>query len=1506
MGLYITLKVSARKKTPHKEMVKPKSNQTSFKRVITFLPKKALRVVRKAHHHAITKPHTHLMNKGKVYATWHTKKHHHKVHLGIASVWAMIAIVGALGLTNIAKAYDTFTQSDWSGGVGSSTTDQYLYKDNIVVSNAGELSLDSTVISNWCSTANCDNNWTKRKKIEISNQGVERTDYQVEFTVFDTGADMDPYFHTLRFTNEAGDTDLPFTFRNVNADVSAKVMVKLPILYGATTTSVYVYYGNLTAGSAENSNAVYDWYDTFNGSAGQLDPAKWQDVATAEANGVTLDGSDNLTADGSTASGIELMPVNNAIDRSDPAVYEIRHLGVQAIGNNATCNVDNQSWFGPKVVGSDGPDQDDYGITFGCNEGQNTYTISAYSAAGGNSWAGSYPVPLSDRNFGSGGFGYKVGLSGGAPVLQYSTSGGFSGADWTDFESSVYQIGSVPSLNFFIAARPGSQFTIDSMYRYKAGANYGANVGLEESIGGSVGTISSAAFDLGGVDLESWAIGAVHLTTSGSGGRAALKVYRSYGAAGPSDFLYCPIALDGETPSTGTADCLLNGHGDGATYLYYQVVMSGDAGNDFKVEEVSLDYLLDVTPPTNPTAVTMTEGPGGQAISNGSFTNLRTLPSELGGQVGKPYFEWSGAADNVGGAGVLGYCIYFGTDNSADPLTSKGAITDASPLNTNGTCPYAITGTTLDFASITTSIDLTRFANNDANYYLRIRTLDAVYNPSVDTEQFEFKLDTTYPGLFSPVISTATRQGPEVEINWATTLGGMMALPTDNASEVFGGPPSNPSGVAGIAWCSSDVAGAFSGHCDLNAPVWHGANGSAAGSFLDMINGNFTFADASAGQLIADLSEEPTTDYNGPNSIYIVVFDNAGNFTNMPSAAFNPGNNKFIIFNNTPPSAPQNLVATPTTNTANSFAFSWDAPSDLVGLAQNANYCWSANVLPDANNCTFAGVGVESLSADAYATQPGLNTMYVVARDEAGNIDYANYASTTFTANTSAPGAPRNLEVIDASNKATSTWKLALSWDVPLLAGSGVDKYKIFRSVDDITYTEIGSTTATSFVDAGLSQVEYYYKIKACDNANNCGLYSDMDSLLPTGRYTDPANLVSGPQVVDIKTRSARIQWSTDRVSDTKVAYGTSSNNYQAAQAYQAAQVTSHSIELSNLQPGTTYYYRARWTDDDGNTGQSAELQFKTQPAPVVSDAAISNINLNSATLGFTTQAATRAKIYYGTSTAFGSLTTVNTSTDLSSYTTQLTDLADGTKYFYRINTVDSSGYEYDGSVASFTTIARPRISNLRFQTVEGEPSSTQKITWTTNVPASSEVVFGPVGLPQATVSEGGELRTEHEVTVRELLDDTTYSLIARSRDALGNVAVSDPQEFRTALDTRPPKAFDINTESSIRGTGAEARGQIIVTWKTDEPSTSQVSYGVGAGSSATTKTAEDARLTTDHIVIISDLSTSSVYNVQAISADKAGNKVVSTDQSVVVGRGTDNIFSIIFGALQKIFGVEL
>ncbi len=1458
---------------------------------------------KKVHHHTVGKPHAHLMAKGKAYATWHTKKHHHKVHLGIASVWAMIAIVGALGLSNVAKAIDTFTQSDWSGGVGTSTVDEYFNQSgNIDASVSGELSLDALAptISDWCSTANCDNNWTKRKQIFFQNNGGARTDYQVYLAIpYDAAMRAD--FGDLRFTNAAGDTDLPYYIDHVSNGVSARVYVKTDI--GAGGNFIRMYYGNGAASGQSDGEATMDFFDEFDGT-GTLDPTKWDNVNDLATAGVGLSGDGAMVVNSTTTNGINIIPSSGraSVLRNDPAVFDFG-LQVNSMGNNGDCNgsdISPNMWTNSNGI-------DNYTVGFSCQNNGGSYSVYSHASTA-DSGDGGYPgAGMDNQPLGQFPVKYRVGLDGANGIAAYNNN--YHLGDWVDLLGANNKAGSQSPLNFsFYFNGIGTGFRVDKVARHKSGADLSTPLfGITEFVGGRSGWLTSATFDTGTTEYKLF--NNVHIVSSGSGGEAMVQPRFVSSASDNSSYdNACSFLYDGTAPSVCN-----NG---AEQYLKYAVFISAEDGSNFKVEDISIDYTVDGTAPTNPT-ITMAEGSGGQAIPNGGWTNLLAMPSTPGGTFGqttysKPYFEWSGAADNVGGSGVLGYCIYFGRDDSADPLVTKGSITTSSPLDTNGACPYAIAGTSLDLTGLGTVMDNIQYNGaSDANYYLRIRTIDAVYNPSVDTEQFEFKLDTVSPLGFTAVVPGATVSGTAMRITWPTSvdvLGNVLTIPADNLQSLFGGPPGNPSDIAGIAYCVADIPHTFAGHCvgGSQDASWYKANGEAPVTLQQLLTSTQTgLIPATSGEYFADLSTNPAVDFNGLNIIQIMLFDNAGNITNTFASGYDPSSATFVVFNNTPPSAPQNLVATPTTNNANSFAFSWDAPSDLVGLTQNANYCWSANVLPDANNCTFAGVGVESLSADAYATQPGLNTMYVVAKDEAGNIDYANYASATFTANTSAPGAPRNLEVIDASNKATSTWKLALSWDVPLLAGSGVDKYKIFRSVDDITYTEIGSTTATSFVDAGLSQVEYYYKIKACDNANNCGLYSDMDSLLPTGRYTDPANLVSGPQVVDIKTRSARIQWSTDRVSDTKVAYGTSSNNYQAAQAYQAAQVTSHSIELSNLQPGTTYYYRARWTDDDGNTGQSAELQFKTQPAPVVSDASISNINLSSATLGFTTQAATRAKIYYGTSTAFGSLVTVNTSTDLSSYTTQLSNLADGTKYFYRINTVDSSGYEYDGSVASFTTLPRPRIENLVRAQIEGEPSSTQKITWTTNVPASSEVAYSPTGTPQE-VAVTSELKTQHEMIIRGLSDDTQYTWIARSRDALGNVAVSDPQEFRTALDTRPPKAFDINTESSIRGTGAEARGQIIVTWKTDEPSTSQVSYGVGAGSSATTKTAEDARLTTDHIVIISDLSTSSVYNVQAISADKAGNKVVSTDQSVVVGRGTDNIFSIIFGALQKIFGVEL
>ena len=569
-------------------------------------------------------------------------------------------------------------------------------------------------------------------------------------------------------------------------------------------------------------------------------------------------------------------------------------------------------------------------------------------------------------------------------------------------------------------------------------------------------------------------------------------------------------------------------------------------------------------------------------------------------------------------------------------------------------------------------------------------------------------------------------------------------------------------------------------------------------------------------------------------------------------------------------------------------------------------YCYTFNRQPSETTCSFTPAGVTSLASGPYATEPGENTLYVVAKDESGNINYANYSTVTFRANTQAPGIPVNNDIVDVSIKSTSNWRLALTWDAPVDTGAGIANYKVYRSLTQNTedFKFVGSSSSTTYIDAGLSKQRYYYRVKACDNTNNCGAYGTIVSETPTGKFTSPAEIVAEPTVSNITTRKARIDWSTDRASDSKIAIGTKSGDYGASEVSNSDQVSAHSISIDNLAAGTTYYFVTKWTDEDGNTGQSQEYSFTTSPAPSLKEVKTSKVALTSSTVIFTSKNASKVTLMYGASESFGGIKTINTSFDESTYGIDLTGLNDGTKYFYKLVTYDADGNSYDGSIFTFTTPARPKISNIRFEPVQGKPTSTQQVSWETNVPATSEVSYSLDG-GRPISSLHNEMVTKHVVIIQDLADDSIYSLIAQSRDADGNLAISDTQTFRTALDTRPPTVSEISIEPSIRGVGAEARGQVVVSWHTDEPSTSQVAYAEGSDATVfSSRTAEDTALTTEHVVIVSDLPTSKVYSVQPISRDSSGNAGVGEVDSAIIGRASDSVLTIILNTFRNIFGI--
>lgn len=635
----------------------------------------------------------------------------------------------------------------------------------------------------------------------------------------------------------------------------------------------------------------------------------------------------------------------------------------------------------------------------------------------------------------------------------------------------------------------------------------------------------------------------------------------------------------------------------------------------------------------------------------------------------------------------------------------------------------------------------------------------------------------------------------------------------------------------------------------------------------------------------------------GSNKFLVRTKNVAGNFSPYTTVSY------YFVDSENAPAPPLNLSVTPTTNTENSFSFAWDPPEvgTYYGSQSNLSYHYSVNAVPTAQSTSKTSL--KNLPPGAYATLPGDNTFYIVTQDEAGNINYSNYTSVVFTTNTNAPGIPLNIEIADVSVKSTESWKLALSWEKP--KSGEVKDYAIYRSTDGENFTSVGTSGGIAFVDVGLVQQTYYYKVQACDSTKNCGAFSEIVSLLPNGKFTTPADLISGPNVSEITTKKATISWATSRDSESKIAFGLSSGEYFEEEIGNSLQVTDHSLSLPNLSPGTKYYYVTRWTDEDGNIGQSDEGSFTTEPPPSTEEPVAKNIGLDSALIEFKSKNASRVRIYYGTTSAFGSLEDITTGAGENAYTVQLTELLDGTKYYFKINSFDAEGEEYEGETHSFTTMPRPKISNIKVNQVRGTAQSTILLTWDSNTEISSIVTYYPVSNPAGAKDEVNiALKSgRHQMVVSALSPQTTYVLIIKGRDSAGNEAVGELQQVTTAIDTRPPQISELKVDGEILGSGSEATAQLVVSFTTDEPATAQVEFGEGSGATYSQKTQEDGTLTSHHLVVISELNPGKVYHLRAISKDEYGNQAESVDKVVITPNATDSAIDLVISNMLSIFG---
>ena len=196
-----------------------------------------------------------------------------------------------------------------------------------------------------------------------------------------------------------------------------------------------------------------------------------------------------------------------------------------------------------------------------------------------------------------------------------------------------------------------------------------------------------------------------------------------------------------------------------------------------------------------------------------------------------------------------------------------------------------------------------------------------------------------------------------------------------------------------------------------------------------------------------------------------------------------------------------------------------------------------------------------------------------------------------------------------------------------------------------------------------------------------------------------------------------------DKITECGFYYGTSENTTNKKKLENS--MDELKLNLTELAEGTTYYYKAYATNSKGTSyGEVLDFTTKKGNAPSVKTLEVSNITttsvvLNGMILDQGDSGVTECGFYYGISENPSTKKKLNNNTD--ELKLSLTELAEGTTYYYKAYAINSKGMAY-GEVLNFTTLPNIEFSNV----------SVSNIT-----PTTASVVYS-ISLAGKTITETG------------------------------------------------------------------------------------------------------------------------------------------------------------------------
>jgi len=262
-----------------------------------------------------------------------------------------------------------------------------------------------------------------------------------------------------------------------------------------------------------------------------------------------------------------------------------------------------------------------------------------------------------------------------------------------------------------------------------------------------------------------------------------------------------------------------------------------------------------------------------------------------------------------------------------------------------------------------------------------------------------------------------------------------------------------------------------------------------------------------------------------------------------------------------------------------------------------------------------------------------------------------------------------------------------------------------------------------------------------------------------------------------------------------------------------------------------------------------------------------------------------------------------------------ITNLDPNTLYHFRImekkqnGSITAISQDYTFSTSSFPQILNESVKKIN--------ETSARIAFETNLPTTIIVLYRPIGSTTNYKSysqkkEHDTYERNHEIILDNLESVVAYDIIVKATDSNGNEVEKQLPTFTTSIDRDPPLLLSFKVENNLIPK-SDGLVQTIVSWKTDELSTSQVTYQEGVNLELVEnnadnrellqeKTEEDVILTKDHAVVITNLKPNTVYQFRAISKDSSQNQAISRDQVVYAPKKKQSIVEIVGQIIQDAF----